>query len=546
MTNIKKGKVYLIGAGPGDPQLITIKGMECIKKADVVVYDYLAAPALLKYARKDTQIIYVGKKGGDHTMSQEKINQLLVDKGKQGLVVSRLKGGDPFIFGRGGEEAEALIDADVLFEVVPGVTSAVAAPAYAGIPLTHRDYTSSVSLITGHEDPLKDESSIRWDTLAKSGSTLVFFMGVKNLPNICEKLIENGKSPDTPVALVRWGTTPKQQTVSGTLANIVERVAKAKLKPPSLIVVGEVVSLREKMKWFENRPFHGKRIVVTRAREQASDLVAALTELGAECIEIPTIKVMPPSDNTPLEMAIENINTYDWLIFTSVNGVKFFFDTLFRLGKDVRILGHLQFACIGPVTKEELKSHGIICDVLPESYRAESIVDAFQGLNNQGGNGKSESADIENENIESRKIDIKGKRILLPRAKEARSVLPEELTKMGAVIDEVTTYITEQVTDAKDELLTLLENANTDKTKENNDNAGIDIVTFTSSSTVKNFKALLPQDKFSELMKGVTVACIGPITADTAIAEGFKPNIIATEYTIPGLVNAMVEAIKNN
>lgn len=519
----KKGKVYLIGAGPGDPGLITIRGMECIKRSDVVIYDYLAAPALLKYAKKDAQIIYVGKKGGDHTMSQEKINKLLVDKGQEGLVVARLKGGDPFVFGRGGEEAEALIDAGVSFEVVPGVTSAVAAPAYAGIPLTHRDYTSSVSLITGHEDPLKDETSIRWDTLAQSGSTLVFFMGVKNLPNICERLVENGKSPDTPVALVRWGTTPKQQTVSGTLANIVERVAKAKLKPPSIIVVGEVVSLRERMLWFENRPFHGKRIVVTRAREQASDLVSTLTELGAECIEIPTIKVVPPSDNTPLERAIENIKNYDWLIFTSVNGVKFFFDTLFKSGKDVRVLGHLKCACIGPVTKEELGSHGIVSDILPESYRAESIVEAFQGVNIQGD-----------------KIDIKGKRILLPRAKEARSVLPDELERMGAVLDEVTAYVTEQVTDENDTLIKLLEKNTIDKTGGDDENRGIDMVTFTSSSTVKNFKALLPQDRFAELIKGVTVACIGPITADTATAEGFKPDIIATEYTIPGLVNAMV------
>ncbi|MBF0302437.1 MAG: uroporphyrinogen-III C-methyltransferase, partial [Desulfamplus sp.] len=520
--NTKKGRVYLIGAGPGDPKLITIRGMECIQKADVVVYDYLAAPALLKYARKDAQIIYVGKKGGDHTMSQDKINQLLADKGKQGLIVARLKGGDPFIFGRGGEEAEALIEAGVPFEVVPGVTSAVAAPAYAGIPLTHRDYTSSVSLITGHEDPLKEESSIRWDTLAQSGSTLVFFMGVKNLPNICEQLIKNGKPSDTPVALVRWGTTPKQQTVSGNLSNIVQKVAEAKLKPPSLIVVGDVVSLREQMQWFERRPFHGKRIVVTRAREQASDLVAALTELGADCIEIPTIKVVAPIDNTPLERAIENIKTYDWLIFTSVNGVKFFFDTLFKMGKDVRVLGHLKCACIGPVTKEELRSHGIITDILPESYRAESIVEAFKGVNSQG------------VTIQGERIDIKGKRILLPRAKEARSVLPDELQKMGAVLDEVTAYVTEQVTEAKDELLKLLEKGGDD------DNRGIDIVTFTSSSTVKNFKALLPQDSFAELMKGVTIACIGPITADTAVTEGFKPDIIATEYTISGLVDAMV------
>ncbi|MBF0235317.1 MAG: uroporphyrinogen-III C-methyltransferase, partial [Desulfamplus sp.] len=497
------------GAGPGDPGLITVRGMECIKKADVVVYDYLAAPALLKYARKDAQIIYVGKKGGDHTMSQDKISELLADKGRMGLVVARLKGGDPFIFGRGGEEAETLIEAGVDFEIVPGVTSAVAAPAYAGIPLTHRDYTSSVSLVTGHEDPLKDETNIRWDTLAQSGSTLVFFMGVKNLPNIRDNLVKNGKSPDTPVALIRWGTTPEQQTVTGTLSNIVEKVAEAKLKPPAIIVVGEVVSLREKMQWFEKRPFHGKRIVVTRARAQSSGLIATLTELGATCIEIPTIKVVPPSDNTPLEKAIANIKNYDWIVFTSVNGVKFFFDTLFKIGRDVRDMGHLKCACIGPVTKEELFTHGIVSDILPESYRAESVVQAFSD------------------------IDISGKNILLPRAKEARSVLPEELTKMGAVLDEVTAYVTEQVSDEKDKLIELLQKG------------GIDMITFTSSSTVKNFKSLLPDDKFGQLMKNVKVASIGPITSDTAQEEGMQPDIVATDYTIPGLVKAMVEYYNN-
>lgn len=503
--NTQKGKVYLIGAGPGDPGLITVKGMECIKKADVVVYDYLAAPALLKYARKDAQIIYVGKKGGDHTMTQDKINELLADKGKQGLVVARLKGGDPFIFGRGGEEAETLIDAGIPFEIVPGVTSAVAAPAYAGIPLTHRDYTSAVSLITGHEDPSKNETNIKWDTFARSGSTLVFLMGVKNLPNIREKLLANGKSSDTPVALVRWGTTTKQQTVVGTLENIVEKVAEANLKSPAIIVVGDVVSLREKMQWFEKRPFHGKRVVVTRARAQSSDLIATLTGLGATCIEIPTIKVVPPADNTPLKNAIADLKSYEWVVFTSVNGVKSFFDTLFETGKDVRDMGHLKCACIGPVTKEELMTHGIVSDILPESYRAESVADAFSGM------------------------DIKGKKILLPRAKEARTILPEELAKMGAVVDEVTAYVTEQVTDGKNELIELLENHQ------------IDMVTFTSSSTVKNFKALLPEDKFAQLMEGVKVACIGPITSDTAQMEGMMPDIIATEYTIPGLVQAMVE-----
>lgn len=503
--NSQKGKVYLIGAGPGDPGLITVKGMECIQKADVVVYDYLAAPALLRYAQKDAEIIYVGKKGGNHTMTQDNINELLARKGNMGNVVARLKGGDPFIFGRGGEEAEVLIEKGIPFEIVPGVTSAVAAPAYAGIPLTHRDHTSSVSIITGHEDPTKEESSIQWDSFAASGSTLVFLMGVKNLPRIREKLMKSGKAPDTPVALVRWGTTTKQQTVTGTLENIVERVHQAGLKAPAIIVVGDVVSLRDKMQWFEERPLFGRRIVVTRARAQASGLITSLTELGAQCIEIPTIQVVAPEDNTPLENAIKNIEQYDWMVFTSVNGVKFFFDTLFKSGKDVRSMGHLKYACIGPVTKQELMKHGIVCDVLPESYRAESVIEAFSGM------------------------EIGDKNILLPRAREARSILPKELAAMGARVDEVTAYVTIQVTEGKNQLIELLENRK------------IDMVTFTSSSTVKNFKSLLPQDQVADLLQDVKIASIGPITSNTAVAEGITPDITAIEYTIPGLIHAIID-----
>ena len=498
------GKIYLIGAGPGDPGLITVKAVECIKAADVVVYDYLASPALLSHAREDAEIIYVGKKGGDHTLTQDKISELLAQKGEQGHVVARLKGGDPFIFGRGGEEAEVLIQRNIDFEVVPGVTSAVAAPAYAGIPLTHRDYTSSVSLITGHEDPLKETSSIQWDCFAKSDSTLVFFMGVKNLPNIVTKLIENGKSSQTPVALVRWGTTPRQETVSGTLSNIVEKVKKAKLKSPAIIVVGDVVSLRENMKWFENKPLFGKKIVVTRARVQASGLVDKLRQLGAHCVEIPTIKVVAPENNTPLVDAVNTLDQYEWIIFTSVNGVKFFFKTLFAQGLDVRALGNHQFACIGPVTRDELEKFGIVSDVLPETYRAESVVDAFKDRG------------------------IGDKKILLPRAMEARTILPEELRNMGAHVHEVTAYETQQVSNAKEELMALL------KDKE------IDMVTFTSSSTVKNFMALIPEKDRAPLLSGVIHACIGPITEDTAISMGLAPQIVADTYTIDGLVDVIV------
>ena len=371
------GKVYLVGAGPGDPELITLKGLECIKNADVIIYDYLASPSLLKHAREHAEIIYVGKKGGDHTLSQDRINALIAEKAQKGFTVTRLKGGDPFIFGRGGEEAEVLIDARIPFEIIPGVTSAIAAPAYAGIPLTHRKFTSTIAFVTGHEDPSKAESNIDWAALAKGIGTLVFLMGVKNLPHITDRLMHHGMSPDTPVALVRWGTTPKQTTVSGTLDTIVERTKAAGLKPPAIIVVGHVVKLREKMRWFETRPLMGRCIVVTRAREQASDLVKRLSDLGAECLECPTITVVPPDDLKPLDMAIENLSSYDWLMFTSVNGVNFFFNRLFEKNNDVRALNNIHTAVIGPATAKRLFDFGLKSDIIPESYRGESVVKAF-------------------------------------------------------------------------------------------------------------------------------------------------------------------------
>ena len=498
-----KGKAYLVGAGPGDPGLITVKGLECIERADVLIYDFLASPILLKHAPENAEIIYVGKKGGDHTLSQEKINSLIVEKAKSGLTVTRLKGGDPFIFGRGGEEAEVLINAEIPFEIVPGVTSAIAAPAYAGIPLTHRKFTSTLAFVTGHEDPLKEESSIDWTALAKGIGTIVFLMGVKNLPYITNRLISHGMDPDTPVALIRWGTTPRQTTVTGKLDTISERAKNAGLKPPAVIVVGHVVKLRERMKWFENRPLMGRSIVVTRAREQASELVKRLSDLGAECLECPTIKVAPPDDLKPLDKAIENLSTYDWLIFTSVNGVNFFFNRLFVNNKDVRALSNVHTAVIGPATAKRLFDFGLQSDIVPESYRAESIIKAFAGK------------------------DINGKKMLLPRAKEARPILPLELTRMGAVVDEVTAYCTRAVQDNADLMLTRLK----EKT--------IDLITFTSSSTVKNFHALLPPEDLESLMQGVTVASIGPITGDTARDLGFDVHIIAESFTIPGLCQAI-------
>lgn len=500
-----KGKVYLVGAGPGDPGLITVKGLECIEIADVIIYDYLASPSLLKYASNRAEIIYVGKKGGNHTLSQDNINLLIVEKAKKGRIVTRLKGGDPFIFGRGGEEVEVLIQAGIPFEIVPGVTSAIAAPAYAGIPLTHRKFTSTLAFITGHEDPTKTESSVNWEALAKGIGTIVFLMGVKNLPYIATRLVDHGMHPNTPVAVIRWGTTPQQQTVTGTLSTIEKQVKASGLKAPAIIVVGHVVSLRKTMKWFENRPLLGKRIVITRAREQASELVHHLTDLGAECLEVPTIQVIPTDDFEPLDTAIENLSAYDWLIFTSVNGVNFFFDRLFTIGMDVRSLHHLQTAVIGPATSKRLFDFGIKSDIIPESYRAESVVEAFTNL------------------------DIKDKKILLPRAAQARPILPVELSRMGAVVDEIIAYRTKAVYDNADFLLKRLKERQ------------IDIITFTSSSTVKNFHALIPHKDLKRLMKHVTIASIGPITADTARDLGFDVHIIAEAFTIPGLCEAILK-----
>jgi uroporphyrinogen III methyltransferase / synthase len=500
-----KAKVYLVGAGPGDPGLITVKGRECIENADIVIYDFLASPALLKHASEHAQLIYVGKKGGDHTLSQKEINKLVVAKANAGYNVCRLKGGDPFIFGRGGEEAEVLVEAGIPFEVVPGVTSAIAAAAYAGIPLTHRKLASTVAFVTGHEDPGKQSTGIDWVSLARGIGTLVFFMGVKNLPEITQQLIANGKSSQTPAALIHWGTTPHQITVTGTLGNIAARAQAAKLKAPAIIVVGDVVNLRQTLQWFENRPLLGKKILVTRARNQASTMIKLLCDLGAECLEFPIIKVVPPDEFSALDDAVQRLTDYDWIIFTSVNGVIFFFERLFTLNKDIRALHHIGTATIGPATAEKLFEYGLKSDIMPANYRAEAVVEAFLDKN------------------------LSGKKVLLPRAAEARPLLPAELRKMGAQVDEITAYLTRKEQSDADDLIARLHAK------------GIDLITFTSSSTVKNFKAILPPADIQKLLDGVTIACIGPITAETARQLGFSVHIIAESYTIPGLCEAILQ-----
>ena len=499
----KKGKVYLVGAGPGDPGLITLRAVECLKKAEVVIYDYLANEVFLEYAPPDAEIIYVGKKGGSHTKTQEEINRLLVEKAEERVVV-RLKGGDPFIFGRGGEEAQVVEAAGIELEVVPGVTSAIAVPAYAGIPLTHRDYASSVSFITGHERADREDSKISWERLSNSAGTLVFLMGVKNLPGIVQKLRKNGKPGNTPVAVIQWGTTKKQRTVTGTLENIVERVKEKGITAPAIIVVGGVVELRETLNWFEKKPLFGRTILVTRAREQASEFVRMLEEHGAQCLVFPTIKVIPPSSWEALDESIRSLETYDWLIFTSVNGVKFFFRRLFDLGKDVRELKGLKICAIGPKTAEEIRSHGIRPDFVPSEYRAEAVVEGLRGE------------------------DIKGKNILLPRAAVAREILPEKLREMGARVDVVEAY------------RTVLPEKKDGHVEEAITTGKVDCITFTSSSTVKNFTRFFPAKEIEKLQAGILVACIGPITAETARNRGFQVHITPEEYTLDALTESLV------
>ncbi len=507
MTEQEKGKVYLVGSGPGDPGLLTLKGKECIEKADVVVYDYLANRVFLEYARKGAELIYVGKEGGRHTMSQDNINSLIVSKAHQGLNVVRLKGGDPFIFGRGGEEALELVKAGISFEVVPGVTSAIAVPAYAGIPLTHRDFTATVAFITGHEDPAKETSGIAWDKLATGIGTLVFLMGVGNLPKIAASLMEHGRSSDTPVAVIRAGTVPGQRTITGSLGNIADKAQKENIKPPAIIVVGDVVSLRKELNWFEERPLFGKRIVVTRAREQASDFVACLSELGAECVEFPTIEVIPPPSWKDLDRAIGNLETYQGLVFTRVNGVKYFFERLEDSGQDVRDLKGIRIAAIGPKTADAIREKGVNADLVPEEYRAEAVVEAF------------------------RKHRVAGSRILLPRAAEAREVLPQELERMGAAVEVVEAYRTVKPEGDKDEIRAMLVKGD------------IHMVTFTSSSTVNNFMEMFEgeSDQLLKWMEKVTVACIGPVTAKTAEQRGLSVQITPSDYTIEALAKAIVD-----
>lgn len=500
------GKVYLIGAGPGDPGLFTLRGVACLREADVIVYDYLANPRLLSYAKADAELIYVGKKGGNaEAATQEEIGRLLIDKALTGKVVARLKGGDPFIFGRGGEEGEELFHAGIPFEVVPGITSAIAVPAYAGIPLTHRDYASTVTILTGHEDPSKQTSVIAWDKVATGIGTLVFLMGAGNLPTIIDKLLGHGRSKETPAAVMHWGTKPEQETVAGTLENIVALVQMRGLGPPAVLVVGDVVRLRERLNWFERRPLFGKRILVTRTSEQAGRFAELLEGQGAKVLEIPLIEIVPPKSWEPLDQAIGRLESYQWVIFTSANGVDAFFRRLRERRQDARRLGAARICAIGPATAEALERHAVIPDVVPAEFRAEGVIEALKPY------------------------DLQGVKILLPRAEVARDLLPKDLERRGATVEVVPVYRTVQSSTAREVLKPLLQDRK------------IDLVTFTSSSTVTNFVEALAKEDLKAICNGVRVACIGPITQKTAEGFGLPIDIVPEHYTIPSLVDAIVE-----
>ncbi|MBU1107568.1 MAG: uroporphyrinogen-III C-methyltransferase [Candidatus Riflebacteria bacterium] len=496
---MNKPNVYLVGAGPGDPGLITVRGLELVRAADVLIHDQLGTSEFLSMAKEGCELFDVGKFAGNHKVTQDATNALLVEKARENKMVVRLKGGDPFVFGRGGEELLYLAEAGIAAEVVPGITSAISAPCYAGIPITQRGYTASLAIVTGHEAE-KEGSDIDWPALAKIG-TVVFLMGVKNLPTIVKNLIECGRSPKTPVALIQNGTLPIQRTVTGTLADIAEIAEAAGIKPPAVTVVGEVVTLREKLKWFEKRPLFGRTIVVTRSRHQASALCTSLRELGARVIECPTIRIIQHGHNDAFRDFIADSAQYEQLVFTSVNGVEGFVSALVQQGLDLRFLGGKKVICIGPATAEAFSRRGIMPDFVPESYVAEALLPYFDALPASG--------------------------VAILRAEKARELLPEALTEKGHRVKVVSLYHTEY--ERPDNCETLAELT-----------AGrVDLVTFTSSSTVEGFARVLEGSTVNP--ETVPAASIGPITTQTCRDLGFKLRVEASEFTIPGLVTAMCE-----
>ena len=498
------GKLYLVGAGPGDPSLLTLKGKRCLEQADIVIYDYLANPRLLDHARADAERRLVGKHAGGARVEQETINAMIVEHAQSGKTVVRLKGGDPFIFGRGGEEAEAACAAGIEFEIVPGVSSAIAVPAYAGIPLTHRQLASNVIFTTGYEYPSKTEPAVHWSELARSGSTLVILMTQRQLGANMNKLIAGGLNPETPVAVIEWGTRADQRTVVGTAATIATLAGEQEVKPPALAVVGAVVRLRDKLSWFERKPLFGRRIVITRPHAQAAEFAEMLEAWGAEVVPFPTIVTVPPPSLAALDDAIRRASDFDWVVFTSANGVRVFFERLRSVGADVRDWHRARFAAIGPQTARALQALCVRVEAVPDEFRAEAVVAALA------------------------QIGVSGARILLPRAAGARAVLPQRLRDHGATVEDIATYTTVLPRSNAQELHSLLlRNA-------------VDVVTFTSSSTVHNFVALF-EGSLAEVLRHTIIGCIGPVTAETARSYGMDVTIQPQTYTVPAFVEAIVQ-----
>lgn len=498
-----KGKVYLVGAGPGDYKLLTLKGLECIKEADVIVYDRLANKNYLKEAKPNCQFIYVGKASSHHTLPQEEINRVIVEHAKEGKVVTRLKGGDPYVFGRGGEEGEILKAEGIEFEVVPGITSAIGGLCYAGIPITHRDHASSFHVVTGHlraDD--KQNPELNWNALANVNGTLVFLMGIANLKQISDNLIKEGKSKETPVALISWATRSNQKVIVSTLEEVHETALKEKVKPPTLIVVGSVVNLRETLNFFENKPLFGKNIIVTRSRTQNSSIVEKIMDLGGNPIEIPTIKIEKFKNNVALQEAIRNLKNYTYLVLTSKNAVDIFFDQLEELDLDVRALAHLKVCAIGTATAREMKARGIKADVVPKEFVAESLYEELKSS-----------------------LTSKDK-ILIPRAKNARDFLVEKLEEICSV-HEIHTYESKMDLSQKGELLEIL------------NHESIDYITFASSSSVKNFVEIIGKENLDKI-KNSKLISIGPMTSSALLEVELDVYKEAKQATIDHLLQTMI------
>ena len=487
-------KVYLVGAGPGDPALITVKGRQILERADAILYDHLASDRLLDLAPASAERIYVGKKRSAHEFSQEEISAMLIEHARRGQTVVRLKGGDPFIFGRGGEEMEALAAAGIPFEIVPGVTTPLGIAAYTGVPLTHREHSSIVTFVTGH-----DVGAVDWEKIG-AADTIVLFMGLTNFPAIAREMIARGRPAETPAMAVRWATRPDQQTIAGTLETLPGMISRDAMKPPATIVIGDVVTLRDRFNWYEHLPLFGKRIVVTRDRRQAAELADPLEALGAEALLLPVIEIRGPADSSPLDAAIANLPSYDWLIFTSVNGVRYFLDRLDRSASDLRSL-RAKICAIGPATRAAIEALHLKVDKMPEEYVAESLVQAFA------------------------KEELSWRRILLPRAAVARDLVPAELRRHGATVDVVEAYRTVAPDHAADRAREILARKP-------------HWITFTSSSTVNNFVSIAGR----EALEGIRIASIGPITSNTLHEHGLHIDVEARPHTTAGIIEAILRA----